>query len=243
MAEKIFIYGRHAVEEALRNSPDTVSELFLENVGGDSALFALAKALGISLTRRMPREISMEVHQGIAASVLLPKLMRSYADFAASLKIGPDTSLVVLDELQDPQNVGAIIRSAAAFGVSGVLIPERRGAQVTGAAVKASAGMVFSIPLISIGNVNTAVRDLKERGFFAYGLAGGAKYVVTKEEFVLPSLFIIGAEAEGIREKTRELCDKLLSIPMSPKCESLNAAAAASVAFYAWSAKHAQALR
>jgi len=103
--------------------------------------------------------------------------------------------------------------------------------------------MAFRIPLVSIGNVNTVVRDLKERGFAVYGLSGNAKYTVTKEAFDLPTLFILGNESEGLREKTTELCDKLLSIPINPKCESLNAAASASVAFYTWSAKHGEALR
>ena len=89
----------------------------------------------------------------------------------------------LLGEIQDPQNVGAVIRSAAAFGVSGILIPDHNQAQVTGAVVKVSAGMAFRVPLVSIGNVNTVVRDLKERGFAVYGLAGEAKQIITKEAF------------------------------------------------------------
>ncbi len=240
---KTYIYGKHALLEALENSPEVIEEVFLAKQFEDAELLGLLKKQVIVSNRKMPQEISdSAVHQGIVGVISLPRLMKEYKTFADSLTITPETSLILLGELQDPQNVGAVIRSAAAFGVSGVLIPDNNQAQVTGSVVKVSAGMAFKVPLVSIGNVNTVVRDLKDRGFVVYGLAGDAKYTVPKEAFELPTLFILGNEAEGIREKTRELCDKLLSIPIHPKCESLNAAASAAAALYAWSAKHPKAL-
>lgn len=240
---KAYIYGKHAVTEALINAPQTVTEIFTAKHFDDAELLALIKKHQIPVLQKMPREFDESAaHQGVIASVSLLRLMREFGEFADNLKIGPDTSLVLLAEIQDPQNVGAVIRSAAAFGVSGILIPDHNQAQISGAVVKVSAGMAFKIPLVAIGNVNTVIRDLKERGFAVYGLAGDAKYTVTKEAFELPTLFILGNESEGIREKTRELCDKLLSIPMNPQCESLNAAASAAVALYAWSAKHPKAV-
>ena len=241
---KTYIYGTHALTEALMYAPHTLEEIFVAKHFDDPALTALAKKQGIPFHQKMPQGFDdSAAHQGIVGVVSLPRLMQSYDAFCKKLTVGPDTSLVLLGELQDPQNVGAVIRSAAAFGISGILIPDHREAQVTGTVVKVSAGMAFKVPLVSIGNVNTTIRDLKDRGFAVYGLAGDAKYTVTKEEFTLPTLFVLGNESEGIREKTKELCDKLLSIPMNPKCESLNAAASAAVAFYAWSAKHPKALR
>ena len=148
-----------------------------------------------------------------------------------------------MGELQDPHNVGAIIRSAAAFGVSGVLMPEHNQAPITGAVVKVSAGMAFRIPLVRIGNINTVIRDLKERGFWVYGLDGEAKTSIVDESFDAPTVFILGNESKGIREKTAELCDVMLSIPMHPQCESMNVASSTSVALYAWSAKHPNALK
>ncbi|MSR78998.1 MAG: 23S rRNA (guanosine(2251)-2'-O)-methyltransferase RlmB [Candidatus Taylorbacteria bacterium] len=241
---KTFIYGKHALAEALTHARRAVSEVFLAKQFDDQEFITFLKKSGISVINKLPSGIdATAVHQGVVATVSFAHLIRDYEEFAEQLKVGSETSLVLLAEVQDPQNVGAVIRSAAAFGVSGVLIPEHNQAQITGAVAKVSAGMAFRVPLVSIGNINTTLRDLKDRGFAVYGLSGDAKYVVTKEEFALPTVFVLGNESEGMREKTKELCDKLLSIPMHPQCESLNAATSASIAFYAWSAKHPKALR
>lgn len=245
MAEnKTYIYGTHALLEALGNAPDAIGEVFADKNFNDEKILGLLKTRGVRITRGLPKDITdSAVHQGIVGVLSVPRLTRNYEEFIKNLSISSDTSLIILDELQDPQNVGAIIRSAAAFGIFGILIPEHNQAQVTGSVIKVSAGMAFRVPLVSVGNVNTVIRDLKDRGFAVYGLAGGAKYTVTKEAFELPTVFIIGNESDGIREKTAELCDKLLSIPINPKCESLNAAASSAVAFYAWSVKHPQSLK
>lgn len=248
MNGKIYIYGKHVLAEALEHSPQALEEIFLSPKFDDENLQALVRKLfvktSVLIGNKLPREVNPSAaHQGVIGLLSFDRLARPYGEFIKGLKIGPDTSLALLGELSDPQNVGAVIRSAAAFGLSGVLIPEHNQAQITGSVVKVSAGMAFRIPLVSIGNVNAAVRDLKENGFVVYGLSGDAKYTVTKEQFELPSLFILGNESEGIREKTRGLCDKLLSIPINPRCESLNAAAAAAAAFYCWSVKHPEALR
>jgi 23S rRNA (guanosine2251-2'-O)-methyltransferase len=144
--------------------------------------------------------------------------------------------------VQDPHNVGAVIRSAAGFGLTSVLIPKHRQAGVTGTVVKVSAGMAFKIPLVEVANVNRAIEDLKEIGFFVYGLDGGGDSALTTEKFTKASVFVLGNEGEGMRQKTREHCDIILSIPTHARCESLNASASAAVVFYAWSAQHAAAL-
>ncbi len=114
------------------------------------------------------------------------------------------------------------------------MIPEYRQAPVTGAVVKVSAGMAFALPLISIVNTNTVLRDLKNKGFWVYGLSGKGDTKITDERFTKPSVFVLGNEERGIREKTEELCDFRLSIPIEKKVESLNVAASAAVTFYAW---------
>ncbi|MES2088126.1 MAG: 23S rRNA (guanosine(2251)-2'-O)-methyltransferase RlmB [Patescibacteria group bacterium] len=245
---KIYIYGKHALAEALTNTPKVIEEIFMTSTFDDSAIRAQVKKLGLAtsvlLPNKLPKEVdSQAAHQGIIGVLSFDRLIQPFTQFAENLKITPDTSLILLGELSDPQNVGAVIRSAAAFGISAVLIPEHNQAQITGSVVKVSAGMVFRIPLVSVSNVNTSLRELKDRGFAVYGLEGGAKYTMPKEEFELPTIFVLGNESEGIREKTRELCDKLISIPISPNCESLNAGVSAAVAFYAWSAKHPKAVR
>lgn len=241
--DKIYIYGRHAVVEALKHSPKALKKIFISHAIADAKLKELIAKSGVPTaplaSGKELRDISgSEAHQGVIGLISLKGLMRQYDEFIKGLQINKNTALVLLDEIQDPHNVGAIIRSAAAFGISGVLIPEHNQAPVTGAVVKVSAGMAFRIPLVSIGNINNTMRDLKKRGFWIYGLDGSAKKSIADEKFDTPTLFILGNESKGIRQKTRELCDELISIPISPRCESLNVAASAAVVLYAWSAKH-----
>src|SRR3989338_5341706 len=144
---KTYIYGTHALSEALTHAPHTLEEIFVAKHFDDPALMALAKKHGIPFHQKMPQGFDdSAAHHGIVGIVSLLRLMRSYDEFCRKLIVGPDTALVLLGELQDPQNVGAVIRSAAAFGISGILIPDHREAQVTGAVVKVSAGMGFRVP-------------------------------------------------------------------------------------------------
>ena len=182
------------------------------------------------------------MHQGVEGVVSLEKLLVDYKKFITDLEVTEDTSLLILNEIQDPNNVGAIIRSAAAFGVSGILIPQHNQAPISGAVVKVSAGMAFRIPIVSIGNINSTIRDLKEKSFWIYGMEGESENSIADESFDRPTVFILGNEAKGIREKTKDLCDILLSIPMNRQCESLNVAASTAVALYEWSKKHPKAL-
>src|SRR3989344_7255317 len=246
---QIYIYGKHALKEALLHKPKSVEKVFLSgNTAEDKELVALLKKAGIApkplsgttLKKGSAEEAS---HQGVVALIALSEIVVSYDEFIKACKIEAHTGLVLLDELSDPHNVGAIIRSAVAFGISGVLFPAHNQAPITGAVVKVSAGMAFRAPLVSIGNVNTTARDLKERGFWIYGLQGDAPQNIATEKFDAPAVFIFGNGATGIRLKTRELCDSLLSIPMNPGCESLNVSASAAVALYAWSAQHPRALK
>jgi len=243
-----YIYGRHVVEEALISAPDIVQHVYLAHSVHDQGLKNLIRRAGAHVSAfdesKPPKGFDVEAaHQGVVALVELGGLLRDYKSFVEGLDINSDTSIAILGEVQDPQNVGAIIRSAAAFGVSGVLIPEHNQAQVTGSVIKVSAGMAFKMPLVTVGNVNQVVRDLKERGFWIYGLAGDAQKKLHQEKFDAPAVFVLGSESRGIREKTRELCDVLLSIPSDAQCESLNVAASGAVALYEWSKQHPLALQ
>ncbi len=243
----IYIYGKHSLREAAMYAPQAITKIFLASYFDDMDLLNIARKTKVEIeilqNNKLPKDFDGTVaHQGVIVTMSLDKLLIPYKDFISKLEVTPDKCLVVLGELQDPQNVGAVIRSAAAFGIAGVLIPEHNQAPVNGAVVKVSAGMAFRVPLVTIGNVNNAVRDLRERGFWIYGLEGGAKHTVTKESYDRASVFILGNESTGIRQKTAELCDKLLSIPISARCESLNAAASAAVTLYSWSEQHPDAL-
>ncbi len=246
--DKIYMYSRHALEEALMKAPQAVKRVFLSPEANERELRESLQRHNIPMALMKAKEASHMVgretsHQGVIAVMNPSSLIVDFNDFVRDLKPNDDTMLVLLDELTDPQNVGAVIRSAAAFGASGVLIPSHRQAPITGAVVKVSAGMVFSVPLVSIGNVNYTVGVLKEMRFRTYGLAMDGAQKVSEENFDGPSLFIVGNESRGIRQKTLEYCDATLRIPMDPKCESLNASVSAAIILYAWSVKHAKALK
>lgn len=242
-----YIFGRHAVQELLEARPDVVVEVHAAADFSDTKVLDLVSSLKIPLkvlnVNNPPRGVSSKAtHQGIVAGITPRKLMVEYKDFKSSLKITDHTALLVLGEVQDPHNVGAVIRSAAAFGLAGVLIPPHNQAPVTGTVVKVSAGMTFKIPMVSISNVNTTLRDLQASGFWVYGLDGDGSTSTVTEKFTRPSVFVLGNEGSGIREKTKEVCDDILSIPIHPQCESLNAAAATAIALASWSAQHQSAV-
>lgn len=246
--DEIYIYGRNTILEALESPRKVLLRVFVSSSRNDPELRETLKAARIGVTGfdpgKEPRGVDPEVsHQGVIGVISGPRLMREYNDFMKGLNVGPQTCLVILGEVQDPQNVGAIIRSAAGFGASAVLIPEHNQAQLSGAVVKVSAGMAFQVPLIAIGNVNQTARDLKERGFWIYGLDRDAAKSIGDEVFDRPTAFILGNEGKGMREKTKEVCDILLKIPIHPRCESFNVSVSAGVALSHWSNGHPEALR
>lgn len=244
---KVYIYGRHALVEALTAAPHVVRKVWLAPEVKDAELRSLLTKHQIPLaTLTSGRGTDLvgkdAVHQGVIATMDPNALLVSLDEFLSKLPMQRNPAIALLGEVQDPHNVGAIIRSAAAFGLSGVLIPEHHQAGITGAVVKTSAGMAFRLPLVSIGNVNNTINILKEKGFWIYGLAMEGTATLGGESFGAPSVFIVGNEGAGIREKTLEACDITLAIPMHKRTESLNAAVSAAVVFYEWSRKHPEAL-
>ncbi len=238
--EKFYLYGKHALTEALLARPQAIQKVFLSaEMEKDIELSTLLKnnSIGVSSMKSdVKKDVGSDtVHQGVIAVVNQEKLYSSMEDAlsVASKKTNP--CIVLLDELHDPHNVGAIIRSAVAFGASAILLPKHNQSPITGVVIKTSVGMVFRIPIVLIGNVNQTMRDLKDSGYWSYGLAMNGETTLSKAVFDSPTLFIVGNESTGIREKTLELCDIKLSIPMNPDCESLNAATAASIVLYEWS--------
>jgi len=198
--------------EALEHAPQTVRKVFLSPEVNDPELRTLLKQRnltpGVLKTKELDHLVGRETaHQGVIAVTDPGSLMLDFKQFMADLQPTENTMLVLLDELTDPHNVGAIIRSAAAFGAAGVLIPEHNQAPITGTVVKTSAGMAFRIPIISIGNVNQAVDALKKDGFRTYGLVMNGTQNIVDEKFDAPALFIVGNEGDGIRQKTLERCD------------------------------------
>jgi 23S rRNA (guanosine2251-2'-O)-methyltransferase len=239
--DKIYLYGKHALREALLARPKAIAKVFLDsNAASDKELTDLLAGAGISINSMKDQEAGKKVgddavHQGVIAVLAPSNLYTSFDEVVKILDTTKAPCFVLLDELQDPHNVGAIIRSAAAFGASAILLPEHNQSPITGTVIKTSAGMAFRIPIVKIGNVNQTIRLLKEKRMWVYGLVMGGTTILKQSVFDTPTLFVVGNESTGIREKTLELCDVTLSIPMQPGCESLNASVAASVVLYEWS--------
>jgi 23S rRNA (guanosine2251-2'-O)-methyltransferase len=238
--EKLYLYGKHALSEALLARPEVVQKVFLsKEIESDVELVNLLKkhSIGISSMKGdIKKDVGSDaVHQGVIAVISQEKLYSSMDEALKNASKKQNPCIVLLDELHDPHNVGAIIRSAVAFGASAILLPKHNQAPITGVVIKTSVGMVFRIPVVLIGNVNQTIRDLKDKGYWSYGLVMNGTTTLSKAVFDTPTLFIVGNESVGIREKTLELCDVPLSIPMNPDCESLNASTAASIVLYEYS--------
>lgn len=241
--ETIFIYGKNAVLSALQNRPETVERVFIEK-GKDLDKNFEKDIFSVLNSQKIPKELFIHQdlardlqnvnHQGILAKVKVNDLTINFEYFLENLQIDAKTCLLILGELEDVQNVGSIIRSASALGIAGILIPEHNQAQVNGTVVKVSAGTAFSIPLVKIGNVNNAIEKLKEKRFWVYGLDMFGEKSIYEEKFTEPTVFVIGNEGDGIREKTKEACDMLLNIPISEKVESLNAAVSTAITIAEW---------
>lgn len=241
--ETIYIFGKNAVLGALQNRPDTVERVFLEKDKTfekdlEKQIETLIRENKIKkeivTTGDLSREMQSANHQGILAKVRVNDLTVNFEYFIENLEIDPNTCLLILGELQDVQNVGSIIRSATAFGVAGILIPEHDQAQVNGTVVKVSAGTAFSIPLVKINNVNNTIEKLKEKRFWVYGLDMAGEKTIYQEDYTEPTVFVIGNEGDGIRAKTKEACDMLLNIPISQNVESLNASISTAITLYEW---------
>jgi 23S rRNA (guanosine2251-2'-O)-methyltransferase len=234
---KLYIYGKHSVAEALRHAPRAVRSLYLAEPG-DKALYELAKNAGIAVTPLdLRRATSMtdgsEAHQGAVALIGATELLLDGERFAESFKPLPGSVLVFLSEVQDPHNVGAIIRSAAAFGAAAVLLPMHKQSPITAAVIRASAGMAFQVPLVGVANPQQTIAALKKKGVRVLGLAADGAVRLEQEPFAEPTMLVLGNEAEGVAPYARALCDAMLSIDIEPKAESLNVAASAAVALYA----------
>ena len=239
-----YLYGKNPLREALLSSKRKgvmpIEEIFItKGAEADSEVMSLVQSNKLTYSIVTSSEIENlvgrdVVHQGILARLNQKTLYTSLDEVLVTVSKKERPILILLDELQDPHNVGAIIRSSVAFGADAILIPEHDQTQITGTVIKTSVGMNFSIPIVRICNINTTLLKLKEKGFWAYGLTGEGDTLLTSVVFDAPSVIVIGSEGEGISKKTLENCDFKLSIPMGPLCESLNASNAAAVTLYEW---------
>ena len=225
------IHGVHPVLEALRAG--TVRRLRVTERAGDRLreVTELAAAEGVRV-ERVPADVIDRLahgatHQGVVADV---ETERSVG--LRELAEGPAPLIVVLDGIEDPHNLGAILRTADAAGVDGVVVQDRRSAARSGVAAKASAGAISHIRLAEVVNVARALDELKELGVWTVGLAGEAPQVYDQVDLTGPIAVVLGAEGPGMRRLVRQKCDFLVSIPMAGQVGSLNVSVAAGVVLF-----------
>ena len=232
------IEGRNAVTEAIR-SGRTINKVFLADGDTDRALgrlAAMAKEAGavvVRIDRRKLNEMSQTgAHQGIMASVAVHDYATIDDILAAAEAKGEAPLIVLCDELSDPHNLGAILRTAECAGARGVIIPKRRSVGLTAVVGKASAGAVEYMPVARVANLTAAIRELKQRGVWIFGTAADGAVPLYSADLKGPAAIVIGNEGVGMSRIVADSCDFKVSIPMKGRISSLNASAAAAILLY-----------
>ena len=245
------VVGRNPVRETLAAEPDRIEKVVLQkgaHGSGIDAIRRMAREAGVPVQmapgQRLDKLAAGAGHQGVLALVAPV----AYQDLDAMLStIAPTTDdvraqkplVVVLDEIEDPHNFGAILRSCVAAGVAGVVVPDRRMAPLSATAVKASAGAALRLPIARVTRLVDALTQLKERGYWVVGLAGDAEgsgveqTTIWTYDWDRAAVLVVGNEGRGLRPVVQQACDVLAEIPMRGPIESLNASVAAGVALFA----------
>lgn len=232
-----FVFGRHAVVEALQ-TPDRVNRVFIQEgtSGRDAAkVIELAHEKGIQV-QTVPKTkiedlVGNAVHQGLVASIAAYE----YADFEDVFKKaeekGEDPFIVILDGVEDPHNLGSILRTADATGVHGIIIPKRRSASLTATVAKASTGAIEHVPVVRVTNLTQTIEQLKARGIWVFGTdMNGTDY--RKWNTSGPLAIVMGNEGKGVSRIVKESVDEMVTIPMVGHVQSLNASVASALMMY-----------
>jgi len=227
------IYGINPVVEALKAKRVTALRVSARGDERLASIVRLAEAQGIPIRRANADELNRftrgAAHQGVVADIQDRSIV-SVQDLVFGAK-GP-ALIVVLDQIEDPHNVGAILRTVDAAGADGVVRQSRHAAPLDGAAGKASAGAVAHVNVAEVVNVARALEDLKQAGVWTVGLAGDAPKRYDEVDLTVPTAIVVGAEGTGLRRLVRERCDWLVSIPMQGHVQSLNVSVATGIALF-----------
>jgi len=221
------------VAEALRSNRPLDRLLVARGAGGPriQEIIDLARRASVPVRfeprAALDRVAGTPAHQGVVAL----GAARKYADLE---DVAARELVVVLDGVEDPHNLGAIIRTAYAAGAGGVIVPERRAAGITDVVAKAAAGALEHLPLTRVTNINRTLEDFKERGHWIYGLDERGTQDYDRVEYSTPTVLVLGGEGQGLHEQVRKHCDVLVRIPMAGKISSLNVSVAAGIVLFEW---------
>lgn len=235
-----FIYGRNPVEELLKNRADEVEKIYINkklNKQTFSNILSLASDNRVPVAEvpgsKLYELVGKVNDQGVVAAISQIQY-EEFENWLARIEPNQNTGILLLDEIEDPHNFGAILRTAAASGMDAVIVPKHRQAPVSAAAYKTSAGTAGRIPIVRAVNLSQAILKLKDKKFWIAGLYMDGDSLLWEQTFDVPMAFVIGNEGRGMRQKTGEHCDFLLSIPMYNGVESLNASVSAALVCYEW---------
>jgi 23S rRNA (guanosine2251-2'-O)-methyltransferase len=233
------VFGWHAVLAALENPTMTLTRIYIANSRGVDAryqkVYSLARKENIpveSITKEHMNQRWGNDHQGIAAESSVPFKIYTEDDIEDLVAGNNNALILVLDEVQDPHNLGACMRSAAAANVTCVIAPKDNSASLTAAARKVACGAAEVIPFISVTNLARTLKKLQESGVWIYGMDHHATQSIYEVKFSGKVALVLGAEENGMRRLTRENCDELVKIPMSGLIESLNVSVAAGIGLF-----------
>jgi 23S rRNA (guanosine2251-2'-O)-methyltransferase len=228
------IYGVHAVYEALASQRLPLERIYIAREAHSPKLqkiLNLARERGVPVRKEertvLDRLAEGAVHQGLVAI----SAAASYADFGVLFK-AEKPLIVILDGVEDPHNLGAVMRTAEACRVSGIVVPDRHSAPLSATVVKASAGASSYVPLVRVKNLVNAIDDMKPRGVWVVGVDPTGKHEWTGFDYTGPIALVLGGEHKGLRRLVREHCDVLVRLPMLGKIASLNISVAAGVVLY-----------
>ena len=230
--------GRNALQEALK-SGRTIDKVFVadgETDRGLQRLAAQAKEAGAVVVpvdrRKLDAMSTTRAHQGIIALAAAHEYFTIDDILEEAASRGEPPLIVICDELSDPHNLGAIMRSAECAGAHGVIIPKRRSVGLTATVAKASAGAVEYMKVARVTNINNAINELKDKGVWVFGTAAEGSIPMYKADLTGPTAIVIGNEGDGMSQLVRKNCDVMVHIPMKGRITSLNASAAASILLY-----------
>jgi 23S rRNA (guanosine2251-2'-O)-methyltransferase len=231
------LYGLHAIREALRAGTRPLQRLLVQRTDRQFAeIIQQARAKHIPVHLEPPAAFDRLVpggkHQGVIAFVASKAYSSTEEILALARRRGEPPFLLILDGVEDPHNLGAVLRTAEAAGVHGIFIPERRAAGLTSVVAKVSAGALDHMLVARVGNISRLIEDLKEAGIWVFGLDPSASTYFTAIDMTGPIALVLGGEGEGIRPGVLKGCDGRVSIPMKGKVGSLNVSAAAAVTLF-----------
>jgi 23S rRNA (guanosine2251-2'-O)-methyltransferase len=234
-----WVYGLHSVRALLASAPARLRRVLMDSARRDrrhADLLAAARSAGVTVERvdaaSLERLAPGAVHQGVLAEVEIPQPMDEHALALHLQRCAHPPLVLVLDGVQDPRNLGACLRSADAAGVDAVVIPMRRAAPLTAAAIKTASGAAAHVRVAQVVNLARVLRGLREQGVRVVGAAAEGRCTLWEADLSGPLALVMGGEGQGLRHLTRELCDQLVSLPMAGVAESLNVSVATGVCLY-----------